>query len=632
MRTIKIAQNLCSCILSCLVIVLYADSFELPLYMTIHNADDIYQLLEDEFITEDVAEWLLELIENPIELNKADVDELLMVPSITQAEAEAIVNQRKQLRGFKRWSDLSRVQGFDRARLRQLESFAYIRPPLDRFDGKSELSLSEIANDGKSYYSRMLVRADVDERFFFGLSSRREDDEVYRWDKGVVTDPPGWRADKLYALWRGKGLVNQVILGNYSAGFGAGLVFNDAHRLTPKGIYTDDTISLNRQRGVALALSWKPLGRGAGLSSPKGVSKPTKRIETIQQTIFFSDLDYPVVLPPQTTGLKWQRRVKDVYAEKLLGTDISFQLPYNSDLGFTWYRSSIDKHLNTQFTNLPNREQWSAYGLHFRTSANGFYLRGEASQTINAGRALYLELSKKLQFANFLASFRRYDVDFDNPHSHGFADADDSRYGNIDGDIDETGVYIRVQYKPNRKFSLRTYYDQWRHPSTHIMDNEAYAEVEYKFSKIINLGISGKWDDDDLSAQGNERFGTLLWTRLDLYKNLRITTVYRFFRIQRNDVSYDDYAYLKLEWYIRKWLEWEARWKINDTQFSEGDTFPKEGYLQFQIWKKGGFGGGKTKSSVVSCRIRYTRTHYSNASRVTPNPKNYLFLRLGYRW
>ena len=417
MRIANISPNLFCCILSCLVIVLYADAFELPLYMDIRNTDDIYQMLEDELITEDIAEWLLELIDNPIELNKADIDELLMVPSITPAEAEAIVNQREQLQGFKRWGDLLSVDGFDRARLRQLESFAYIRQPLARFNGKSELTLSEVANDGKSYYSRMLVRANIDERFFLGLSSRREDDEVYRWDEKIITDQPGWRIDKFHTLWHGEGLVNQIILGNYSAGFGAGLVFNDIHRFNPKGIYLDNTISLNRQRGIALALSWKP----------------------IQQTIFFSFLDYPVVLSPQMTGLKWRRRINDVYSEKLLGTDISFALPHNSNLGFTWYRSLIDKRLNIQFPNLPNREHWSAYGIHFRTSIREFHLRGEASQTINAGRAVYLELSKKLQSVNFLASFRRYDVDFDNPHSHGFADADDSSYGNVDGDIDETG-------------------------------------------------------------------------------------------------------------------------------------------------------------------------------------------------
>jgi hypothetical protein len=342
----------------------------------------------------------------------------------------------------------------------------------------------------------------------------------------------------------------------------------------------------------------------------------------MQQTMFFSQSNYPTVLPSQVTGLRWQRRIFDVYAERLIGTDISFKLPHNSTLGFTWYHSFIDKNLDIQFTNLPNKERWGAYGLHFNTSVGGFYLRGEASQTIDSSLALYLELSTKLKSANFLASFRRYDVDFDNPHSHGFADADDSRQGDIDGDIDEIGVYMRLQYRPNRKLTLRTYYDQWRHPSTHIMDNEAYTEVEYRFSKMIEIGISGKWDDDDLSARGNERFGSLLWTRANPYKNLHLTTVYRLFQIRRTAVTYDDYAYLKLEWDIQKWIELEARWKMSDTKLTDGDTFPKEGYLQFQIWNRRGFGG----------RIRYIRKHYGSASRVSPNPKHSLFLRLEYRW
>jgi hypothetical protein len=169
------------------------------------------------------------------------------------------------------------------------------------------------------------------------------------------------------------------------------------------------------------------------------------------------------------------------------------------------------------------------------------------------------------------------------------------------------------------------------------MDNEAYAEAEYNLSRTISLGISGKWDDDDLSARGNERFGALLWTRLNPIPpfppleppfgirwvgDLHITTVYRFFHIQRTDTAYDDYAYLKLEWYIRKWLGLETRWKINNTKFTDGDTFPKEWYLQIQLWNKRGFGS----------RIRYTQTHYGSASQVSPNPKNYLFLRLEYSW
>ena len=60
MKMIKVAQYLSLYLLLCLFITLYAKAFELPLYLEIHNADDIYQLLEDELITADDAEVLLD--------------------------------------------------------------------------------------------------------------------------------------------------------------------------------------------------------------------------------------------------------------------------------------------------------------------------------------------------------------------------------------------------------------------------------------------------------------------------------------------------------------------------------------------------------------------------------------------
>ncbi len=584
------------------------NAFELPQSLEIYNADDVYQLLEDEFITTEVAELLLELLENPIDLNRADADELFSLPGITQADAESLVQTRKQLHGFKRWDDLLRVLDFSREKLKQLETFAYIRPPVDRSDGRAELSVSETANDGKAYYARAKMRADVDERIFWGLSSIREDDAAYRWRKSIVIDPPGWRLDKFYVEWRSKGVVNQIVVGNYTAGFGAGLVFNDAHRFIPKGLYMDDTLSRNRQRGIAVSLSWKP----------------------IRQTIFMSALDYPTILPPQATGLKWQRTINDIYTERLLGTNISFNLPRSSNIGFTWYRSIIDKHLDAEFLNLPNKERWGAYGLYFSTVVNDVYLRGEVSQMENPseeepvdfGRAMYLELSTKYKSADFLASLRRYDMEFQNPHSRGFADADDSHSKDIDGDIDEIGVYMRLRYIPTAQIHIRAYYDQWQHPSTHLADNEAYIELEYRPIRLIRLGISSKWDDNDLSIHGDERVGSLFWTQLRPSRALRFTTVYRWFRIRKTAITYDDYAYLKIEWFPREWLEFEARWKINDTQLTDGDTFPKEGYLQLQIWNKLGWAG----------RFRYTRRHYGVSSRVTPNPKHIMFLKLEYKW
>jgi len=77
-----------------------------------------------------------------------------------------------------------------------------------------------------------------------------------------------------------------------------------------------------------------------------------------------------------------------------------------------------------------------------------------------------------------------------------------------------------------------------------------------------------------------------------------------------------------LEWRIRKWLELEARTKTNDTKLVDGDTFPKESYLQIQLFKKRGLNG----------RLKYMRTHYGVTSKASPNPKNIFSARLEYKW
>jgi len=592
-------RQLSCCILAFLIAVSLAGAFELPLVVDIRSEDDIYQLREDGFIDEDIEELLLELFENPLDINKADVGELYSLPGLTRTDARAIVKQRKKVGGFKRWSDVLKSPNFDKGKLKQIERFAYVRPPLNLSDGQLRLDFSNVAGDDKNYSSRVRLRADVKERIFIGLSGRREDDETYRWQENIAIEPAGWQFDKLCVAWNGKGF--QVILGNYSAGFGSGLVFNDAHIKHPGGIYADYTTSPYRQRGISAAIKYKLL----------------------RQTIFLSQSSYPTVVSSECIEeFERQRTVKDTYSEKLLGTDVSLQIFANSSIGCTWYLSQIDKRLpDCEFRNLPNRENWSAYGLHFKTDVSRLFLRGEVAQMVDGGRAFYLELAREFQPVLLLASLRKYNLDFDNPHSRAFANSDDSTDKNVDGDIDEVGVYLQLRYKPHPKFMLTGYYNQWQHPSTNITDNEAYAQTEYKLSNL-RLGISAKWKDVDLSVSGEERFGSLLFTQFSPRSTLLVTTAYRLFKTQRTFFYEDDYAYIKLEWRIRKWLELEARWKVNDTKLVDGDTFPKEGYLQIQLFQKRGLNG----------RLKCMRTHYDLASKTSPNPKNLFFARLEYKW
>jgi competence protein ComEA len=71
-------------------------------------------------------------VEGVINLNTATLDELTRLPSVGPSRAQAILELRSKIGGFKKLDDLMRVKGIGRKTFRKLE-------PLLRLDGKTTL-------------------------------------------------------------------------------------------------------------------------------------------------------------------------------------------------------------------------------------------------------------------------------------------------------------------------------------------------------------------------------------------------------------------------------------------------------------------------------------------------------------
>jgi competence protein ComEA len=71
-------------------------------------------------------------VEGVLNLNTATLDELTRLPSVGASRAQAILELRQKLGGFKKLDDLMRVKGIGRKTFRRLE-------PLLRLDGKTTL-------------------------------------------------------------------------------------------------------------------------------------------------------------------------------------------------------------------------------------------------------------------------------------------------------------------------------------------------------------------------------------------------------------------------------------------------------------------------------------------------------------
>ena len=124
--------------------------------LDIQNEDDILQLESDGRISEETALILLEMLENPIDLNRADVTDLIVIPGISRREAQAIVDERRAVGGFARWRDVSQIDQLTAEQLRVLRGFAEIRPRVDRFDGQIRLDTFDTRRDERSHQGSAL--------------------------------------------------------------------------------------------------------------------------------------------------------------------------------------------------------------------------------------------------------------------------------------------------------------------------------------------------------------------------------------------------------------------------------------------------------------------------------------------
>lgn len=579
--------------------------YELPLSILTSNEDDIRQLIEDGMITEEIGQSLLELYEDPIDLNRANKDELVLLPYISSEDASAIVAQREKLNGFRRWIDLALVEEISPIELKQIQSFAYIRSPMDWLNGWCRLNFSGVENDGKNAYSRLYAKTQL-KNLTFGIAAKHEDDKQYRWQEQQPGGLPyqtvsPWNLEKFFLAWQSEGFFREIVLGNFSARFGSGLVFNDAHRRARSGgLYSDYSTSTYRQRGVGVSME---LERKLGSLHYQ-----------ICPTVFTSFSEYPVSLPREITELDRKRKIQDVYFERLLGANLTFKLNHSSALGFTWYKSWIEKHLEFVFDDFPNREKISCFGLHFSTQLEQLDFYGEFARTANNANAFYLAVSNMTKKIYWKFAYRNYDTYFENPHSYGYADADRDSHDNY-GDIDEVGSYLLLRYVPHPKLTLKLSYDGWRHPSSHLTENEIRGAFEYKLVDEVEFGCSTKWGNEELTECDESKRATTTWIEILPVPDWQLTTVYRLSRQKEDEFDYDDYAYLKVEWQAKQNLELEGRWKIYDTLLVDGDRYPKQGYIQLQFWK----------SRNLSGRVRFTRTDYGESSHAAVNPRNKIY-------
>ncbi|MBT5874018.1 MAG: helix-hairpin-helix domain-containing protein [Candidatus Latescibacteria bacterium] len=225
------------CALSCPILAAAQEANEIVTH-TVDSDDGMTD--ESDLIRLD---WLRQ---NPIDLNRCNVEELTQLPWITTTQAQALISYRKKHGRFARISKISSVPGLDRSLLNRIKPFVKASKDRDLSSGRWRVVSSQKEDGHQPEPGRMAVQlnASVGTRAKVGLHVDKTPHESELRPKGGYLD-----------ISTG-GILQRLVVGGYALEYGQGLVLGpSAHR---------------RIDGLGSRVKWRGRGLVASTGSTRG--------------------------------------------------------------------------------------------------------------------------------------------------------------------------------------------------------------------------------------------------------------------------------------------------------------------------------------------------------------------------
>lgn len=490
-------------------------------------ADELFgfQDLDLDLNYEDLYENLALLLANPLNLNKASAEELRFLNLLTEEQVQSLIQYRTENGNLLSVYELQAVPGFDLQTINRAIHFLTVDDPSQKLsgsifrravkDGNHYLLLRyentletkrgftdqvspEQQFKGDEHKLYMRFRSSRPGDYSFGFTAEKDAGETLQWSPSKKY----YGADftSIHAQVLNKGKLKNLMLGDYQAQFGQGLILGGNFGFG-KGAETITTVrrsslgftpytSVNETgylRGVALTYEVWPNINLSGFYS-----------HTYRDASIASDsADLSFASSFQTTG--FHRNESELSRRKTLGENqqgvvLSYKRTY-IDIGLTYHRLAYDVPVNrtpqpyNQF--VFSGDQLNNTGAYISYARYNFTFFAEAAKTITGGfgitSGLLGSLTPKLDAA---FHYRNYQRNFQSLYSNAFSES--SQPGN------ERGIYWGWRYRWNRKYSLSGYMDFFRFPWLQYRNyrpsdgHEFLLRFNYQPSRNITLFIQAR--------------------------------------------------------------------------------------------------------------------------------------------
>jgi len=616
------------------LIILYL--FFVPVYTYPQEYDEtkleeVLELFAIEYDLTIQIDQIEALIQKPIDLRTASIDDLLLIPGISPGIAENIVSNMKK-NEYKSIIELSDEMNISDEMLYILSLCTYISEEKKRARkhyfyarGRSISRLSEIdgferdkfKGDKLSLYQRYNL-------YYDGISS------------GILVDKDEGEK-KLNDFMSGflalEYFNSKLIVGDYSLEIGMGNLFWKSFG-SRKG---SDVISPALQWGSAI----KPYRSSIDADFFRGAAYenniPISTNNSIKARAWYSNIDRAGTLTEDNiiTSIYKQGyfrteteiNKRNAVNEQCFGGSMDWQSKYFT-IGATVARIEYDKGLQTTSKSNFNGKDGFLKTVYFISNIKDISLGSEISQDAHNNTGLKIGTQLVKNDYMLAAGFRSYDADFRSPFGYNF--------GEQSYPSNETGLYFAGTWKKYKTFNVSTYVDFYKSKQQTyyvpfgLRGIDLFSEIWWKPYRKTEMRLRLRYEDKSNSYTDYTLKQKLTYQkikqaiRLDIRHNVS-TRIYLRLRGEANAVLYekgfdDEVGYMtffEMGWQPIKFLKIGGRFTIFSTDSYESAIWQYEYAMPGYMTTVPLYGNGtraylflKTapiNSIILTLRATYTR-------------------------
>jgi hypothetical protein len=474
-------------------------SIILPDNTEIITREDIWELYTEDEINYDEYQVLDYLYQHPLDVNKASISQLLILPMITMELAQKIHGNRP----FKDIEDLEHVVGKDV--LKYIKPFVKVKK-LWKYCN-IEVCGKETPGDNKHtvYNTRLHLHGE-------GINIGTYANNKY---KNMI--------DKKYIVLTGDyPIYTKIIIGNTQARFGEGMVFDTIHCDNYHGVIPDNT---SRRSDIQ-----------------DGILIHTRFNNLIDTTLFYSYVSlerYPNLVLSLYSG-----------TEKLYGMNAKFTLSKGININITGYTSRFDV-----------QKMINIAGISISKETKNMKLGYEIAKLKHKGYGMVFQGYAKISNLKYWWTLKNTQHNFVNPHSRikyggqinisGKVEYKKDKFGiNIAGNWDKyistliinERYYVNIRYQLSPKISLRTKVEYKDMDITRNSDSKVRYSfgIYYKPYSNLNTTIFYRTTIEENNTKTNWGYVKAVYRIIP-----DVTLIYRLKYIFDNE--YETYAKIKIK-------------------------------------------------------------------------------------